>query len=619
MTSKNLVIFERGTGRILKTQRNVRCKGRKDYARFGIEHRNMRDVGHIYVTEAIDVDPDLHLVRPPGKRTPGGIVDKEGVPVRPGWIQTAHEGFWRDCGHALIVRQYCLGDVLLAYEVVDSIVREFNADGVSLGTWLEYKPLLDALDGTAQVQVVTGNDLTAGYQQVLSLDTTYEVDPRRDAMSIADLFRWSLKANPVWRKFLPKSGREEGNQAQGDNVGLFVRTSNNQCKAPGADWWLKLYELLRSDFGINATLYLGPWEADECRAFPDDACEYSDCLSLLAAMKGVDTYIGVDTGTMHVARLLNLPGVAMFGPTRPELRLERYDQLTPIVGPCDTPGCYPETCGKPRCHDKLPAEEVAHEIASQLKTYDVSVIIPTRYAGKSLARAIETTSKALGGLDAEFIVTAEPQTEPLDLQPLTPHPVTTIKHTAVRGFGGSITEGVRRARGELILLLNDDAWYLDGPLEETLREWFAKPGGWLAGYTILVPDGTEIWHAGKIFGDFPLMLHRGSQLPTDDDNFRKVEPVVGVCFCVVLMPRWMYWQCEGLDERFGLGYCEDDDFCNRARSLGYTVWLDGRIRWKHQGGTSFAKLGRGIIDDARRESEETLRIRWKNSKQLAHP
>lgn len=71
----------------------------------------------------------------------------------------------------------------------------------------------------------------------------------------------------------------------------------------------------------------------------------TDVLSILAGAKAV---VAVDGGVMHAAVGLDVPTVALFGPTDPEIWFP-YENAGPFRVVCQKPPCHP--CGRHNCED----------------------------------------------------------------------------------------------------------------------------------------------------------------------------------------------------------------------------------------------------------------------------
>jgi N-acetylglucosaminyl-diphospho-decaprenol L-rhamnosyltransferase len=82
---------------------------------------------------------------------------------------------------------------------------------------------------------------------------------------------------------------------------------------------------------------------------------------------------------------------------------------------------------------------------------------------------------------------------------------------------------------------------------------------------------------------------------------RKLPDIAGVievdaCSgALMLMPRTVLEICKGWDEGYFL-HCEDLDLCRRLRALGFKVWVDTRMRVRHDKGTSSRSVPRLVAD-----------------------
>ena len=63
-----------------------------------------------------------------------------------------------------------------------------------------------------------------------------------------------------------------------------------------------------------------------------------------------------------------------------------------------------------------------------------------------------------------------------------------------------------------------------------------------------------------------------------------------VAFFCAAMPRTVYEKVGGLDEAFGTGFFEDDDYCRRVREAGWEVACAEDVFVHHHLSASFDKL-----------------------------
>jgi len=66
-----------------------------------------------------------------------------------------------------------------------------------------------------------------------------------------------------------------------------------------------------------------------------------------------------------------------------------------------------------------------------------------------------------------------------------------------------------------------------------------------------------------------------------------------LAFFCVMMPRKVYEQVGPLDEAYGLGFYEDDDYCRRVEQAGWRLECAEDVFIHHHLSASFNKLGKG--------------------------
>lgn len=159
-----------------------------------------------------------------------------------------------------------------------------------------------------------------------------------------------------------------------------------------------------------------------------------------------------------------------------------------------------------------------------------------------------------------------------------------VENDENRGFAAGCNQGMQLAKGQYILLLNNDLVLYDGWLERMLALFGRRPDAGIIGpMTDHASGPQELSEAGSISPE---------QLPQYAADFGqryqgRVIPcrrVVGFC---MLFRRELTDKIGLLDERFGSGNYEDDDFCLRAELAGYRNYLAGDVFVHHAGGATF--------------------------------
>jgi O-antigen biosynthesis protein len=160
-------------------------------------------------------------------------------------------------------------------------------------------------------------------------------------------------------------------------------------------------------------------------------------------------------------------------------------------------------------------------------------------------------------------------------------PVTVISNTINRGFPAAINQGLKAARDECLVLLNNNVVVTDGWLDQLVALATAKPsdaidaGGARHDSTIgLVGPMTNYATPPQLVESVPYhdirAMHDFARQWRDDHpgKWSTVRKLSGFC---LLMKRAVYETIGGLDERFEIGFFDDDDLAEQARQAGFEL------------------------------------------------
>ncbi|HWZ87919.1 MAG TPA: glycosyltransferase family 2 protein [Polyangiaceae bacterium] len=145
-----------------------------------------------------------------------------------------------------------------------------------------------------------------------------------------------------------------------------------------------------------------------------------------------------------------------------------------------------------------------------------------------------------------------------------------------RGFSRANNQGVRRARGRYIILLNNDTIQIENALGKAVQYMDQHPDVGALGITHLNNDAERSYQPS--FFEFPrpwadVKALLGSSAPqgvTAAPDYATEKDVDWVVGSFLLMRRACYEDVGELDERFFI-YDEDVDWCFRARRAGWKV------------------------------------------------
>ena len=184
------------------------------------------------------------------------------------------------------------------------------------------------------------------------------------------------------------------------------------------------------------------------------------------------------------------------------------------------------------------------------------------------------------------------------------------------GFAAGNNRAIRKAKGELLLLLNSDTVVLPDAFEKLVKFMDERTDAGAVTGKLVLPDGA-----------IDLSCHRGSPTPwnaftyfvkleqlfpnspffsgyhqtwKDFDAIHEVDAISGACFMVRTK---VVEQVGLLDERYFM-YAEDLDWCMRIRDKGWKIYYDPEATVIH-----FKKRSGRKKDEGKQLTDKTKKIR----------
>lgn len=153
-----------------------------------------------------------------------------------------------------------------------------------------------------------------------------------------------------------------------------------------------------------------------------------------------------------------------------------------------------------------------------------------------------------------------------------------------RGYAGGMNWGAAQARGQWLLLVNNDTVFpahaLDA-LKQVIREAPADVA-MLGPVTNAAGNGQRLWKPGATFEEWLQIGASLNQHPT-----HQLLPAYRCDFFTIAIRRDVWDQLGGLDLAFGLGYYEDFDFSLRLSQAGYRQMITEDVFILHVGSATF--------------------------------
>ena len=169
-----------------------------------------------------------------------------------------------------------------------------------------------------------------------------------------------------------------------------------------------------------------------------------------------------------------------------------------------------------------------------------------------------------------------------------------LRNDSNLGFIGSCNRAAGAARGEFVVMLNNDTQVQPGWLEALIDTFAAFPECGMSGAKLVYPDGRLQEAGGVIFADGSGWNYGRLEDPADPRfNYpREVDYLSGAAICL----RRSQWEAfAGFDERYKPAYYEDTDMAFRVREAGLKVIYQPRAVVVHfEGISSGTDLTSGI-------------------------
>ena len=163
-----------------------------------------------------------------------------------------------------------------------------------------------------------------------------------------------------------------------------------------------------------------------------------------------------------------------------------------------------------------------------------------------------------------------------------------IRNDVNRGFPAGCNQALKQATGQYIVFLNNDTivtpGWLEGLIALSLHDW---PRVGLVG-----PVSNGAMDAQRARADYSDLADLEGFATRRREAFagklQAVDRLTGFC---LLIRRAVLDQIGPLDERYGLGFFEDDDLCVRAREAGFRLVVARDVYIHHFGNATFQQLG----------------------------
>ncbi|MCK9281750.1 MAG: glycosyltransferase [Melioribacteraceae bacterium] len=163
-----------------------------------------------------------------------------------------------------------------------------------------------------------------------------------------------------------------------------------------------------------------------------------------------------------------------------------------------------------------------------------------------------------------------------------------ISNKENRGFPKAVNQGIAEAKGDYILILNNDTVVTAGWLERMIEAAESDPKIGIVGPISNEVSGLQKDNDAKYETIEEMSQYAGK---VKEKNAGELFNFPRVAFLCTLIKREVINEIGGLDERFSPGNYEDDDFCLRTQMAGYKTVIAKDVFIHHFGSKSFKANG----------------------------
>jgi GT2 family glycosyltransferase len=162
-----------------------------------------------------------------------------------------------------------------------------------------------------------------------------------------------------------------------------------------------------------------------------------------------------------------------------------------------------------------------------------------------------------------------------------------LRNQRNEGFAYGVNQGLAAARGEYLVVLNNDVVVTPGWLSRQLALLSVDSRLALVGPTTNATSGRQLVGTPTYAGLSELETFSAQWTLEHSGELAFVDRLVGLC---MVMPRRLIDEVGGFDTIFGYGNCEDDDFCLRVKRAGYQIAIAYDVFIHHHGSSTFKAL-----------------------------
>ena len=199
---------------------------------------------------------------------------------------------------------------------------------------------------------------------------------------------------------------------------------------------------------------------------------------------------------------------------------------------------------------------------------DVSIVIPVHNKMELTYHCLASLILAWNKASFEVIVVDDCSTDRTTELPEIVENVNVIVNEHNLGFLRNCNKAAKQARGEYVVMLNNDTEVTSGWLDEMITTFQRFDGVGMAGSKLIYPDGKLQEAGGIVWGNGqPWNLgNRGNPQAPEWNYARQADYLSGAS---LMVPRKIWEEVGGFSDEFAPAYYEDTDLAFKIRDYGY--------------------------------------------------
>ncbi|WP_458071355.1 glycosyltransferase [Rhodanobacter sp. BL-MT-08] len=175
-----------------------------------------------------------------------------------------------------------------------------------------------------------------------------------------------------------------------------------------------------------------------------------------------------------------------------------------------------------------------------------------------------------------------------------------------RGFAAANNQGLTQASGDYLVMLNNDTYVTPGWVAKLLRHLQRSDTLGMVG-----PVTNNIGNEARIDIRYSTMDEmRAAAAEFTTRHAGQLTPLRTAAFFCVMLRRSVYEKVGPLDEMFGIGFFEDDDYCRRVEIAGWHIACADDVFVHHHLSASFDKMKQGARQALFEKNKAAYEAKW---------